>query len=866
MRKVFLALSSVAFIYFATSPCVKAQTTGSILGYVKDSTGAIVPGTTITVTNPPTGFSWEATSDEQGYYFVPSLPVGTYTVSATMPGFKTFTQANVVVDVARNVRVDISLQVGEVAETVEVFATATGVETRSPTLGETVEQRRVMELPLNGRNFLQLATLQPGAVPGIRLASGLSFPGPGSSANSPQVNGLRGQSNSFLLDGANNNDAFLGEGAVVPPPDAIQEFRILTNLYSAEYGRGGGSIISVITRSGTNRIHGSVYEFLRNDVLDATNFFSQEKSPLRRNQFGFTLGGPIRKDRTLVFGAYEGFREVRNVSLAATVPSAAQRNGNFSALNPAPKSCSERGAICDPTTRQPFPGNIIPADRIGPIARNILRFYPLPNDPSGAPVHRFQGAEPTISNQFTVRLDHDISDKQKLTGRYSLYDGENKLARAQANFGATIALPAFRNVNKGRFQNLVLADTYVFSPNLINTVRLGFFRFAGKSLFADEPAVTIRDLGFRYPVSVADEFAYPQIIVAGLSAVGYPTGGPAIRAENTFQLDNDVIYSKSNYTLKFGVQLSRIRHTFPLAALGSGGIVPYLGSRTGNPVADMLIDFPALFQQVAGRTDNDWRSFWAQAYFQGDLRVAPRFTLNLGIRYELKTPYKELRNRRATFQTGAQSTVFPEANTGQLFFGDPGVTDTTVKLQTKDFAPRIGFAWDVFGDGSTSLRAGYGIFFDTSTFFMVRSSAAAPPFQSIVTTFPTPALLPDPFAANPIIRPDSPLVPFIRPYQLTFLSPTWRNPYAQQWNLTLEHQLPADFLIQLAYVGTAGRNLPGTRNLNVARFIPGVDPNTGQPFTTPGNSQSRRPFPQFAGLLQQSTEFNSQYNKCSDKV
>jgi len=858
MKRVIVRISLIAFI--ACVPLVgKAQTTGTILGYVRDPANAVVPGSILTVTNPSTGFSRQVTTDDEGYYFVPGLPVGTYSVNATKQGFKSFTRSNVVVDVAQNVRVDLTLEVGQVTELVEVVEETAKVETRSATLGETVPKRDIVTLPLNGRNFLQLAVLQPGATPGLQLGNNNTALTPGGSANSPQVNGLRGQSNNYLLDGANNNEAFLGEAGALPPPDALEEFRILTNSYSAEFGRGGGSIISVITRSGTNEIHGSVHEFFRNDALDARNFFAREKSPLRRNQFGFTLGGPIRKDKTFVFGAYEGFREVRGISLASLVPSLAERSGNFSARNPAPTSCAQPGAICDPLTGSPFPGNIIPPQRIGPIARNILMFYPPPNDPSGAPIHNFQGSEPNDINNIMIRLDHSISEKQKLMGRYIIVDGKQVAARGSGNFGSIIALPAFRNKNTFRFQNVTLTHTLVMSPTLINTARVGFNRYAGKAFFADEPVVSLRELGFRNAVAVEEEFAYPQIVVAGLSALGYSTSGPTDRAENTFQIENDVLHTRGNHTLKFGVQLHRIRHTY-LSPQGFGLIVAYLGSRTGNPIADLLIDFPAAVTQGAGNSDRDWRSFWTQGYFQDDFRVTPRLTLNLGIRYELKTPYKELRNRRATFRPGERSTVFPQASLGQLFVGDSGVSDTTVELRKNNFAPRVGFAWDIFGDGKTSLRGGYGIFYDTATFFIVHQSVVAPPFTSFYSAFPTPGELADPFARNPIVTPGSPLAPFAAPYQLTFLEPNWRDPYSQQWNLTFGRQLPADFVVQIAYVGTTGRNLPGAKNINVPLFIPGVDPATGQPRTTPANAQARRPFPGFNVLLQLSTEFDSSYN------
>ena len=843
MRKNMLVISLIAVISCGILPSVgKAQTTGTIFGFATDSTGAIVPGTLITVTEQSTGFSREMLTGSEGNYIVPRLSVGTYSVTATLDGFKTFTRENVILEVDQNARVDVLLEVGGLTDIVLVLESGATVETRAATLGETVDQLRIDGLPLNGRNFLQLSVLQPGATPGLRLSSNNTAPTPGGSANSPQVNGLRGQSNNYLLDGANNNEAFLGEAGLVPPPDALKEFRILTNSYSAEYGRGGGSIMSVITQSGSNTVHGSVYEFLRREALDARNFFAMEKSPLKRNQFGFSLGGPLSRDNTFLFGSFEGFRESRTVALSAIVPTALENAGDFSKSANKPK---------DPNTGQRFPGDIVPRSAIG---KNIMSHYPYPNDPSGLPIHRFQGQRPTDRDNLLFRFDHRISEKQEFTARYGFMDGVGQTPRVSANFGGIISLPDFRALDTYRVQNVTLQDNYVATPNLVNTLRLSFYRYGGKAFFGAPPAVTTKDVGFTFPVGVKDELALPQIVVPGLTAFGYSTSGPTDRAENSFQLEDTIAYVRGDHSLKFGVQLQRIRHTY-VSPQAFGGTLAYFGGASGNATADLLLDKPTLILQGAGSADRDWRSFWAQLYFQDDIHVTSRFTLNFGFRYEAKTPYKELRDRRATFRPGVQSTVYKDAAPGQLYPGDSGVTDTTVQLR-HDLAPRIGFAWDVFGDASTSLRGGYGMFYDTPSFFILHQSVVAPPFLSFYVGF---GPLPNPFASNPIVNPDG-KAPFAKPYQLTFMEPNWKNPYAQQWNLTFQRQLPADFLFEIAYVGTAARHLPGAKNINSPIHIPGVDPVTGEPLSTAGNAQSRRPYPDFSVLLQLSTEFNSSYN------
>ena len=834
MRRNILLISLIVIISCWILPSTgEAQTTGTILGFATDETGAVVPGTLITVTEQSTGFSREVLTGGEGNYLVPRLSVGTYSVTATLAGFKTFTRENVIVEVEQNSRVDVTLEVGGLTDTVLVVDSAATVETRVATLGETVDQLRIDGLPLNGRNFLQLAILQPGATPGLRLSSNNTAPTPGGSANSPQVNGLRGQSNNYLLDGANNNEAFLGEAGLVPPPDALKEFRILTNSYSAEYGRGGGSIMSVITQSGTNAVHGTVYEFLRRDRFDARNFFAKEKSPLKRDQFGFSLGGPVKKDTTFLFASYEGFREERTIALSAIVPTALENAGDFS------KSANKPN---NPATGQRFPGDIVPRSTIG---KNIMSHYPTPNDSSGLPIHRFQGQKPTNRDNLLLRLDHRISDKQEFTARYGFMDGESQTPQVSANFGGIISLPDFRALDTYRVQNITLSDTYIATPNLVNTLRLSFYRYGGKAFFGAPPAITTKKLGFTFPTGVEEQLALPQIVVPGLTALGYSTSGPTDRAENSLQFENTLAYVTGKHSLKFGVQLQRIRHTY-VSPQAFGGTLGYFGSGSGNATADLLLDKPTLILQGAGTADRDWRSFWTQLYYQHDVQVSPRFTLNFGLRYEARTPYKELRDRRATFRPGAQSTVYPKAAKGQLYPGDAGVTDTTVQLR-HDLAPRIGFAWDVFGDASTSVRGGYGIFYDTPSFFILHQSVVAPPFLSFYVGF---GPLPNPFASDPIVNPDG-KAPFNKPYQLTFMEPNWKNPYAQQWNLAVQRQLPADFLFEMAYVGTAGIHLPGAKNINSPIHNSGA---------TAGNAQSRRPYPDFSVLLQLSTEFNSSYN------
>src|SRR5258708_4876868 len=405
---------------------VSAQTTGSIVGKATDPSGAVVPGAVFQATNQATNFSREATSDASGEYVISLLPVGRYTITAQKQGFEPSKLSDVVVNLNESVRVDLPLSLVRMAQSISVSASAAEVETRSATLGKVIDETQIVDLPLNGRNFLNLAVLQPGVVPAMSLGSNNTPEFPGGEKSDFQVNGLRLQSNNFLLDGADNNEPFLGTAMATPSPDALEEFKILTNNYGAEFGGGGGSIVNIITKSGTNKFHGSVYEFFRNDVLDAENFFAIKKDKLRRNQFGGTFGGPIIKDRTFFFFNYEGFRLRQGQTQIATVPSDPQRIGNFGA----------KGTV---TT-------------IVPTATALLPLIPHANVWTNEFVSSPVQSQDT--DQVNARVDHKVTDKNYLSARYFLIDGSNGRNFTNTLFGVPINLP-----------NFPLADNYPL-PNL----------------------------------------------------------------------------------------------------------------------------------------------------------------------------------------------------------------------------------------------------------------------------------------------------------------------------------------------------------------------------------------------------------------
>lgn len=786
------------------------QSTGTIVGKVSDPSGASIPGSVVTATNAATGLDRSTAALEDGSYTLRVLPPGSYRVSATQPGFQTVTRTGVKVSIDESVRVDIELPVGEVSTDVTVSAAPPLVETTQASLGLTIDNRKIVDLPLNGRNFAQLGTLMPGVVAppsGLGGASGNATPGGfGAATSGFSVNGQRNQSNNFLLDGATNNDTFNSGFVHRPPPDALQEFKILTHSYDAEYGRNAGSVVNVATRSGTNEWHGSAWEFFRNDALQARNFFSLDKPELQQNQFGGAAGGPVKRNKWFVFGYYEGFLNTEGTADQRVVLTEAQRAGDFSQNSP---------VIRDPATGQPYANNRIPTNRLDPVALALLdRFVPLPN--FGA--NQFVRA-PSLTDdrhQFGARSDLQASEKNALFARYLFSDISIGNPIAGSNFS-----PSGQNF-ESTLQDVMVSDIYTLSPTAINVARFNVNRiFAKPQTTSDIPAA---DLGFQTPNTQPSAVGVPFVSLAGFFSVGDGDQIFAERVNNAINFTDDLSVVAGPHSIKAGFNM--LRETVKVAFLNRpNGDHTFSGVYTGSAAADFLLGQSVRYRQGGGDPIKEGTGSLYGLYVQDEFRAAPGLTLNFGVRWEIPIPFKEAEDRVNGWRPGARSTVFPDAPAGLLYPGDPGVPRGIINTDLNNFAPRLGAAYDVFGNGKTVVRGGWGMFYDTiPQQGDIFQNILAPPFNPLTqldfgNNETTPRL------ANPLFSSPGGLVTTGFPTPLTFigwdLSKEFRTPVVHHYDVTLQQQLPLDTAIEVAYVGARGKNLTGFLEDNVGIVNPG---------------------------------------------
>ena len=804
------------------------QITGNLRGTVADQTGAAIAGASITAQQVETGLTRKAASDHNGAFLLLELPVGHYQIKISAKGFREYVQYGITLDVNQTASLSPRLAVGSPTEEVVVTSDAALIEPTVSSMGKVVEQRELEDLPLNGRNFTQLGLLQPGVVP---LTPGIAEAG-GSLRNGQAyaVNGQRPESNNFLIDGANNFNGVDGGFVLRPPVDAISEFRIITHSANAEFGNALGSTTNIVTRSGSNQLHGTAWEFLRNDAVDANNYFAQTKEPLKQNQFGVGLGGPIHKDKAFLFGFYEGFRNRQGETALTTVPSVKQRGGDFSELCPEGFEqgfcVNQNHQLFNVFARAPYPGNIVPEEQFSSVAQNLLPFFPLPN--AGTNLFSTTQTLTNNTNEFGLKIDDYLTSRDTLTVRYMF----NQLSQVDPLSPGGASVPGFPVGEDQRAQNLVAQETHTFSPSLIAIGRFSFLR--NKLLFGErDDHQSPASLGFLYQPSLGIASGPPYIQINGYANVGDPITGPRDTYENVYDFGTSVSWVHGKHELKFGggYQHQSINVLQGIATNGFFVFVPF-------PVTDAFASFltgqPVVFLQGIGDFSRGIRGNSGSAYVQDTFKINSHLTINAGLRYELPEPYTEIHNRLSLFEPGKQSRVLPDAPAGLLYPGDSGVPAGLINADKKAFAPRIGFAYTPTASGNLLITASYGVFYEpyyTGQGGPLQAPISAPPYLGTPqVSLPNFA---DPFHGNPPV-PGS----FSPSLTNLTLAPNLTLPYTQDWDLNLQHSFAKDWLFEIGYVGTKGTRLPRFIEANPAVFVPGYD--KGQPISNSSNADQRR--------------------------
>jgi hypothetical protein len=811
------------------------ETTGTVEGTVEDATHAVVPDVRLTLVNIQTGDSRTLTTGPLGRFVFPSVPVGTYVLTAERASFTKYVLSDMQVRVSANLTILVTLTVNRAQSEVNVPAAVTTIEMTDATLGQVFENKSLLDLPLNGRNYLQLTTLVPGSTPPIGYSEPFNPRTDGGITSSPQVNGSRAEANNYLLDGADNNEAFLGSAAAVPSVESLQEFKIATHLFSAEFGAAGGAVVNVVTKSGSNALHGSLYDFIRNDRFDARNYFSPVVPILKRNQFGGAIGGPIRKNKTFFFGSYEGLRERSAPTRTASVPTLLERQGDFSQSTARP---------IDPATGLPFPGNKIPSDRINRISKNLLQFYPAPN--AGPNQSIASPSEPATTDSVLGRLDHKVSKNDDLMVRFFWQNGNRMFHFVPSLLGA-LDVPSFPVVDEFGFKNWALTNNYGFSERTILQSRFSYNR-ANLQAAIPQFRIDANSLGFTFPVTAPFQ-NIPLIGIAGLTAIGTSNFDDASHVDNVFVFENVLRLTRGRHLISVG---GRIGATQVNAGTRTAFMGNYLfsGAASGSPFADFLLGDPFSFLQIGGDSGRAFRSKDFVYFIQDSFALSRRLTVTFGLRHEIFLPLYDVRLRTGSFRPGEKSIVRPTVPTDVVFPGDPGVTRSTYRLDLKNLGPRIGFAWDPFGDGRTSMRAGYGIYYKPLIAFVAFQTFVSPSITNATLVF-SPNFA-DPFAGASPYASGHTVLPVGPGTQVNTMDPNLKPSSTQHYSLSIQRQVKRDYVLELGYVGSKSAHLLGTVQINPATFVPGN--------STAANINARRPFQPYGAVYQQRSGSSANYN------
>ncbi len=837
-------------------PVSYGQGRAALSGKVADPQGALISGADVTITQTSTGTKTAMISDAQGAYAFPSLAPSSYSLTVSAKGFQTYRQVGILLQADQSVRVDVSLKVGSSTETVTVSSAASHIDTTTGTLSNVIGRRSVSDLPLNGRNAAQLTEETPGVILGPVDNADQGFQKTFPAAVTVSVNGARSADTNYMFDGGNNVDEYFGVNQPFPFPDALQEFSIQTSNYSAEYGQNAGGVVNIISRSGTNAFHGDLFEFVRNGMFNASNFFSSTVDPLKRNQFGGTIGGPVeiphlaKSKHTFFFVGYQRtILHDKQGGVGSFLPTAANMKGDFSALLSATNPNNPVGnaiQIVNPFTNQPYQGDRIDPATFNPVALAIMKQMPAVTG-DGAIFYQ----NPLIQgfNEILVRGDQDLGQRDHLMAHFyrnsftnaGVYNPTNLLTYADQSH-----IPVL---------NALVSETHSFSPQLLNILVVNYSReVSTRGPLSNVP--NIADFGVNIPQP-------PQNALAGVSASGFfsfGAGAQATFARNNYTLSDDVHWVKGRHSMAFGVhaELAKVDiNNF----FNNSGSFSFNSTTTNYALASFLLGYLHTFTQGNGQFLND-RNQFTGIYAQDNWRVSNKLTLNLGLRYEPYQPWQEIHHKIMQFNPtayaeGRVSTVYPLAPPGLLFPGDAGVPEQGVNPNYKNIMPRFGFAYDVRGNGSLSVRGGAGIFYDTRqpAIFNAEPSQMSPFSTTVSLTTPKGNFsnpyegIPNPFSGPP--QPPSRYV-FPLPVAVVTYDPSGVMHVAvtYAYNLTIEKQLGNNTIARVAYVGSHSSHLYVNNDLNPSIYIPGN--NLGP--------DSRRHFPGFTDIGETSMSGNASFN------
>ncbi len=806
----------VSALLFCATTCLGQQTGANIHGSVVDASGGGVPDASITARRIETGTLRTTSSGPLGYYAIPALPPGNYELTVMADGFRRASGEPILLEVGGDVEVDFRLEVGSASDEITVSGILSTLDASGASMGMVIPNRFIVSLPLNGRNFLQLTLLAPGTTP-----AAVGSPGSERGRFAMQTNGARESTNSFLYDGVYAIDPILNSFAFVPPVDAVREFRIQTSNSEAGLGRNSGGQVSVAIKQGSNEVHGTAYEFLRNDRFDARNFFSRPGDPvpvLRRNQFGASVGGPLAKNSTFYFANIEALREDRAVTRTTNVPTEAERNGDFSA--------SGSGAPVNFFTGQPFPNGMLPFTN--PVGGAIANLYPSPN--SDVPGQNFVGAPVGEQNttKSDIRLDHRISARGQLSGRYSISDSAGLEPYAAQQFSS---VPGYGNNVDQRGQNVMVSETHSLGTAWVNEARFGFNRIANQTLHENSGTNLNSTVGLPEFTTRDIDRGLSFVQVTGYSSLGGEFNNPQVSTITTWQFSDTLSYTRGSHLLQLGFEQRGIRQDGFRNVLSRGSLYFTNLAFTQNALADLLLGFPSYTLAARSDTFQQARTGAMNGFVTDTWRLSRNLTLSLGLRYEFNQP---------AYDAEDSASIYDPASMQIVRLGEGGLPRSGFHADANNVAPRIGLALRPAGTDKLVIRTGWGIHYNFADIASGQGVYFNPPFFESLLFIPSRTSFIT--IANP--WPEGQNAPL--PPSLTTYDRNLRTSYAQQWNFTVQTELMDNTVFSMGYNGSRGTKLIGARDINQPDASP-VQPNY-------------RPLPAFSDINLIASSFDSVYH------